>query len=78
MQMDIIELARRADIHRITPLSPSMIAALERFALFAAVTAGEDVTKQKCIDIIMKRVEATNSPPMKSALLSAVEDIKNC
>ena len=69
MQMDIAEMARKCDIHRITPLTPAMLAALQTFA---GLVGG----KESCLAIIERRASETNSPPMKSALLSAAEEIR--
>jgi hypothetical protein len=68
--MDIAEMARKCDIHRITPLTPAMLAALKTFA---GMVGG----KEACLAIIERRASETNSPPMKSALLSAAEEIRN-
>jgi hypothetical protein len=68
--MDIAEMARKCDIHRITPLTPAMLAALKTFA---GLVGG----KETCLAIIERRASETNSPPMKSALLSAAEEIRN-
>jgi len=68
--MDIAEMARKCDIHRITPLTPAMLAALKTFA-------GMVGEKEACLAIIERRASETNSPPMKSALLSAAEEIRN-
>lgn len=65
--MNIVELARKAEIHRIVPMSPALIAALARF---------RDAETQRCLDIIERRANETGSPPMKSALLSASEEIR--
>jgi hypothetical protein len=70
MQMDIAEMARQCDIHRIAPLTPAMLAALQKFA---GLVGG----KETCLAIIERRASETNSPPMKSALLSAAEEIRN-
>jgi hypothetical protein len=70
MQMDIAEMARQCDIHRIVPLNPAVIAALERFACLVG-------GKETCLAILERRAKETNSPPMKSALLSAAEEIRN-
>lgn len=69
MSMDIAEMARQCDIHRITPLTPAMIAALQRFA-------GMMGGKESCLAILERRASETNSPPMKSALLAAAEEIR--
>jgi hypothetical protein len=68
--MDIAEMARQCDIHRIAPLTPAMLAALQKFA---GLVGG----KETCLAIIERRASETNSPPMKSALLSAAEEIRN-
>jgi hypothetical protein len=72
MQMDIAEMARQCDIHRITPLTPAMIAALQRFA---AMVGGED-EREACAKLVEANAEACNSRPMKSALLSSAEAIR--
>jgi len=69
MQMDIAEMARQCDIHRITPLTPAMLAALQTFA---GMVGG----KESCLAILERRASETNSPPMKSALLAAAEEIR--
>ena len=63
-------MARQCDIHRIAPLTPAMLAALQKFA---GLVGG----KETCLAIIERRASETNSPPMKSALLSAAEEIRN-
>jgi hypothetical protein len=70
MQMDIAEMARQCDIHRITPLTPAMINSLRSFAQMVG-------GKESCLAIIERRASETNSPPMKSALLAAAEEIRN-
>jgi len=67
--MDIAELARQADIHRITPLTPAMLSALERFA-------GMIGGSERCIKIVEEMAEACASRPMKSVLLQAAEEMK--
>lgn len=69
MQMDIAEMARQCDIHRITPLTPAMIAALERFA---GMLGGND----RCIKIVEDMAESCASRPMKSVLLQAAEEMR--
>lgn len=69
MPLDIAELARKADIHRITPLTPAMVAALERFA---GMLGGND----RCIKIVEDMAESCGSRPMKSILLQAAEEMK--
>ena len=67
--VDIAELARRADIHRIAPLTPAMLAALERFA---GMLGGND----RCIKIVEDMAESCASRPMKSVLLQAAEEMR--
>ena len=69
MQMDIAEMARQCDIHRITPLTPAMLAALERFA---GMLGGND----RCIKIVEDMAESCASRPMKSVLLQAAEEMR--
>lgn len=68
--MDIAELARKADIHRITPLTPAMLSALERFA-------GMIGGNERSLRIVEDMANACASRPMKSILLQAAEEIKN-
>lgn len=67
--MDIAELARRADIHRITPLTPAMISALQRFA---GMLGGNE----RCIKIVEDMAESCASRPMKSVLMQAADEIR--
>lgn len=71
MPMDIAELARKADINKIVPLSPAMLAALERFA---GMVGGNG---ERYAQIVDNLAEQCGSRPMKSALLSAAEAIRN-
>jgi hypothetical protein len=67
--MDIGKLARDADIHRITPLTPAMLSALQRFA---GMLGGNE----RCIKIVEDMAESCASRPMKSVLLQAAEEMK--
>lgn len=62
-------MARKCDIHRITPLTPAMMNAL---AQFAGMCGG----KESCIEIVERMAESCASRPMKSVLLQAAEEMK--
>jgi len=66
--VDIAEMARKCDIHRITPLTPAMLAALTQFA---GMCGGD-----RCIKIVEDMAESCASRPMKSVLLQAAEEMK--
>jgi hypothetical protein len=67
--VDIAEMARKCDIHRITPLTPAMLNALTQFA-------GMCGGSERCIKIVEDMAEDCASRPMKSILLQAAEEMK--